>query len=54
MRRHSPTGVARAAVLPGDQIVLQRTWFATFVAYWQEYVLGLMDIRLIFGPKVEI
>ena len=41
-------------LLPGDQIVLERTWCAKFVAYWQEYVLGLMDIRLIFGPKVEI
>jgi protein involved in polysaccharide export with SLBB domain len=41
-------------LLPGDQIVLERTWCATLVAYWQEYILGLIDIRFVFGQRVDI
>lgn len=36
-------------LLPGDQVYLGRTFLATLVAYWQEYVLGFVDVRLVFG-----
>lgn len=36
-------------LLPGDQINLERTFLASVVAYWQEYILGFVDVRLVFG-----
>lgn len=36
-------------LLPGDQVVLGRTWMASFVHYLQEYVFFMFDFRIVYG-----
>jgi protein involved in polysaccharide export with SLBB domain len=40
---------AQLYLLPGDQIVLGRTWAATFVHFIQEYILFFLDFRIVYG-----
>jgi len=39
-------------LLPGDQVVLERTWGATVVTWLQEYVFFMFDFRVVYGLDI--
>jgi polysaccharide export outer membrane protein len=42
-------GGEQLLLLPGDQIELKRTWFATVTHWLQEYIFFIFDFRIVYG-----